>query len=48
MIKAIRNPNSMPPYTEKVVTDAEIADIRAFLASLPQPPNPDSIPLLRK
>jgi mono/diheme cytochrome c family protein len=48
MIKELRQPNQMPPYTEKVVTDAEIADIRAFLASLPQPPNPDSIPLLRK
>jgi mono/diheme cytochrome c family protein len=48
MIKELRHPNQMPPYTEKVISDAEIADIRAFLESLPEPPKLDSIPLLSK
>ncbi len=46
-VKYIRQPKGqMPPYTEKVVSDAELADIYAFLQSLPQPPDPKSIPLL--
>lgn len=46
-VKYIRRPKGqMPPYTEKVVSDAELADIYAFLQSLPQPPDPKSIPLL--
>ncbi len=28
----------MPPYTAKVVTDAELADMYAFVASRPRPP----------
>jgi cytochrome c553 len=48
MIKELRTPNEMPPYSEKTVSDAEIADIHAFLVSLPEPPKPDSIPLLSK
>ena len=36
----------MPPYTSKVVKDSELADIYAFLQSLPQPPAAKSIPLL--
>lgn len=46
-VKYIRQPRGqMPPYTEKVVSDAELADIYAFLQSLPQPPDPRSLPLL--
>jgi ubiquinol-cytochrome c reductase cytochrome c subunit len=46
-VKYLRQPKGqMPPYTEKVVSDAELADIYAFLQSLPQPPDPKSIPLL--
>jgi ubiquinol-cytochrome c reductase cytochrome c subunit len=46
-VKYIRQPKGqMPPYTKKVVSDAELADIYAFLQSLPQPPDPKSIPLL--
>jgi ubiquinol-cytochrome c reductase cytochrome c subunit len=46
-VKYIRQPKGqMPPYTEKVVSDAELADIYTFLQSLPQPPDPKSIPLL--
>jgi mono/diheme cytochrome c family protein len=35
----LRKPlGEMPPYTAKVVTDQELADIYAFLQSRPQPP----------
>ena len=37
----------MPPYTGKVLSDTELADIHAFLESIPQPPAVDSIPALR-
>ena len=44
----VRSPrNSMPPYTAKVLSDADLADIYAFVQSLPQPPKVDSIPLLK-
>jgi hypothetical protein len=36
----------MPPYTSKVVSDAELADIYAYLQSIPTPPPASSIPLL--
>jgi cytochrome c553 len=47
-LKYVRHPtNQMPPFTTKVVTDAELADVHAFLRSLPQPPDADTIPLLK-
>lgn len=46
--KYIRQPTlQMPPYTIKVATDADLADIYGFLQSLPQPPKADSIPALK-
>jgi len=46
-IAYVRQPTGqMPPYTAKVVSDAELADIRAFLNTVPQPPPAKSIPLL--
>ena len=43
----VRQPaGQMPPFTSKVVSDAELADIYAFLQSLPQPPPAKNIPLL--
>jgi ubiquinol-cytochrome c reductase cytochrome c subunit len=46
--KYVRQPTGqMPPYTSKVVTDAALADIYAFLQSLPTPPSVESIPALR-
>ena len=46
--KYLRQPTGeMPPYTGKVVSDKELADIYAFLQSIPQPPPVNSIPLLR-
>jgi ubiquinol-cytochrome c reductase cytochrome c subunit len=44
----VRSPrNEMPPYTAKVLADADLADIYAFVQSMPQPPKVDSIPLLK-
>jgi mono/diheme cytochrome c family protein len=46
--KYIRQPTGqMPPFTAKVTSDADLADIYAFLQSLPQPPKADSIPALK-
>jgi len=44
----IRKPSGeMPPYTAKVVTEQQAADIYAFLQSLPRPPAVETIPLLK-
>jgi mono/diheme cytochrome c family protein len=46
--KYIRQPTGqMPPFTLKVTSDADLADIYAFLQSLPHPPKADSIPALK-
>jgi mono/diheme cytochrome c family protein len=46
--KYVRNPTGqMPPYTIKSVPDKDLADIYAFLQSLPPPPSVESIPALR-
>ena len=45
----VRRPaNQMPPYTEKVVSDTDLADVYAFLQSRPAPPPVESITLLQK
>ena len=47
--KYVRQPaGEMPPYTIKVLSDSQLADIHAFLRSVPQPPPVDSIPLLKE
>jgi mono/diheme cytochrome c family protein len=44
----VRRPTGvMPPYGESMVTDQEMADIHAFLVSLPKPVDPATIPLLQ-
>ena len=46
--KYIRKPTQqMPPYTAKVVSDQELADIYAFLLTIPPAPDPNSIPLMK-
>jgi mono/diheme cytochrome c family protein len=46
-VRYIRQPKGeMPPYTQKIVSDAELADIYSFLQWLPQPSDPRGIPLL--
>ena len=43
-VRAVRNPRAqMPPYTDKLVSDAELADIRAFLDSRPRPASIDAL-----
>lgn len=49
LIAYVRHPaGAMPPYTSKVASDADLADIRAFLASLPAPPALKDVPLLNQ
>lgn len=40
------NWSGMPPYSEKFISDSELADIYAYLASIPPPAPVESIPLL--
>lgn len=44
----LRQPRQvMIPYSEAVLSDAQAADIYAYLASLPPPADPADIPLLQ-
>jgi mono/diheme cytochrome c family protein len=44
----VRSPrDQMPPYTIKVLSDTELADIYAFVQSVAQPPKVDSVPQLK-
>lgn len=44
----IRKPKGeMPPYTEKVLSDKDLADIYAFLQSRKEPPTAKASPLLK-
>jgi mono/diheme cytochrome c family protein len=38
---------AMPPYREKILSDADLAEIYAYLQSIPQPADAATIPLLR-
>jgi mono/diheme cytochrome c family protein len=45
----VRTPvNQMPPYSAKAIPDQDLADIYAFLKSIPMPPKGKDIPLLNK
>jgi mono/diheme cytochrome c family protein len=47
-LQYVRHPaGTMPPYTAKVTSDQDLADIYAFLTSLPASPKAKSIPLLQ-
>lgn len=49
LVKYVRSPKGeMPPYTSKVLSDAQLADIYAFLKSIPKPPEAKDIPMLNK
>ena len=37
---------AMPPYSEAVLSNDDLADIHAYLASIPKAPDPKTIPLL--
>jgi hypothetical protein len=46
-VKAHRKPSGqMPPYSSQIISDRELIDVYAFLSSLPEPQNPNTIPLL--
>ncbi len=46
-VNYIRQPRGqMPPYTKRIMTDVELADVYAFLQSLPKPPHAKDIPIL--
>lgn len=42
----VNNPRQMPPYTSKVLSDAQLADLFAYIKSLPESPPAKNIPLL--
>jgi ubiquinol-cytochrome c reductase cytochrome c subunit len=45
----VRTSNTgMPPYTEKVLSNDDLADIYAYLQSIPKAPDYKSIPLLNQ
>ena|SRR5580700_6072967 len=49
LVMYVRHPSgAMPPYTSKVVSDAELADIHAFLKSIPPAVPAKDIPLLNQ
>ena len=48
LMKYVRHPTGeMPPFTEKIVKDAELTDVYAFLRAQPAPPDLDKILLLK-
>jgi mono/diheme cytochrome c family protein len=48
MIRNPSQPNRMPPYSAKVLSDAQIVDIWAYLKTLPDAPAAKDIPLLQQ
>jgi ubiquinol-cytochrome c reductase cytochrome c subunit len=49
LIAYVRHPTGqMPPVTAKVVSDAELGDIYAFLKTIPEPKPVKDIPLLNQ
>ena len=38
---------AMPPYSEKILSEGDLADIYAYLQSIPMPPDVNGIPLLK-
>jgi ubiquinol-cytochrome c reductase cytochrome c subunit len=48
-VSFVRTTNrAMPPYREPVLSDSDLADIYAYLQTIPKPPDPKSIPLLNQ
>ena len=44
----VRSTNgAMPPFSGKILSDGDLADIYAYLQSIPKPPDVASIPLLK-
>jgi len=48
LIAQLRTPRyEMPPYTVSQISDSGVADIHAYLMSVPKPPDPKSIKALQ-
>jgi ubiquinol-cytochrome c reductase cytochrome c subunit len=48
-LNQLRQPvDEMPPYVASVLPDRDVADIYAYIASLPPPPDLKSIPILNQ
>src|SRR3989454_8263902 len=48
-MKELRQPrDQMPPYTAKVMSDKEAADVYAYLLTIPAPPGVNTIPILKQ
>lgn len=49
VLQYVRHPTGdMPPFSEKVLSDADLHAIYAYMQAQPQPKSADSIPLLPK
>jgi mono/diheme cytochrome c family protein len=48
LLRSPARPQNMPPYTQKVMSDAQAADIYAFIKSLATSPAAKDIPLLNQ
>ena len=49
LVAFLRSSNrAMPPYREAILSDQNIADIHAYLESVPKPADPKTIPLLNQ
>ena len=44
----VRNPRQMPPYSTKLLSDAQLGDLWAYVKSLPVSPDAKDIPLLAR
>ena len=42
----VHNPRQMPPYSTRLLSDAQLADVWAYIKSLPVSPEAKDIPLL--
>ena len=48
LLNYVRKPKGeMPPYTAKVISDKDLADIYAYLQSRKEPPTAKALPLLK-
>jgi ubiquinol-cytochrome c reductase cytochrome c subunit len=47
LVAFLRNTSqAMPPYSDKILSDGDVADIHAYLLAVPKAPDARSIPLL--
>ena len=44
----VHNPRQMPPYSTKLLSDSQLADLWAYIRSLPVSPEAKDIPLLAR